>query len=109
MNKITELKPAELSAVNGGEAANGCLAVTWAAVVFLAPYVVHYASVASQYYMDIKRAAAITEANKGTNINFHTMNSNPKKTTKFIKTALSYLTGNKNRFGCFEDGRFLDE
>jgi len=108
MNKITELKPIELSAINGGDGGKGCLAVTWAAVVFLAPYAVHYASVASQYYMDIKRFAAQTEANRGTDIKFYTVNSVSSKTTKLIKNSLSYLTGNKNRFGWLEDGRYLD-
>lgn len=105
MNKITELKPIELSAINGGK---GCLAVTWAAVVFLAPYVVHYASVASQYHMDIKRLAVQKEVTKGIGIKFYTMNSGSSKTTKFIKNPLSYLTGNKDRFGWLEDGRYLD-
>ena len=105
MNKITKLKIAELSAVNGGK---GCMAITWAITVSLVPYALHMTVVLSQNYIEMKKILA--QKGSGDNKSWHAMNPTPSKTKQFIKkttNALLFWKGSKDRFGCFEDGRFL--
>ena len=98
MNKITELKSAELSAVNGGLDCSQ-----------IASYVIHIAVVGWQHWIEMKKIVALKGS--GDSSSWHAFNSSPSKTNQFIKKAKNILLawkGSKSRFGWFEDGRYLD-
>lgn len=102
MSKITELKPAELSAVHGG--------VEYAA---LARYLVHIGVVGWQHWIEMKRI--LLSRGSGSEGAYTTYNERPsamqiamKALTAVKDFALCWKSSHKS-FGWFAEGRRLDD
>lgn len=108
MNKITELKPSELAAVNGGK-------LDYVAICAeVINKIVHIGVVGWQNWIEMKRIHMLKGS--GDSNSWHAFNPSPSKMAKFMKSAIKVTKdilfswkGSKDRFGCCEDGRFLDE